>query len=63
MNCKNLIVAGFNSGANVLNQYITPVSEAFQSLNIDHKHEMIIVNSDEFVKAVLSDPESKHQLS
>lgn len=53
-----MIVAGFNSGVNALNQYIPPISEIFQALNLDHKHEMIVVGTDEFVKAVLSDPKS-----
>lgn len=59
MNCKHMIVAGFNSGVNALNQYLPLISEAFQALNTDHKHEMIVVNTDEFVKVVLSDPKSK----
>jgi hypothetical protein len=33
MNCKNLIVAGFNTGVPLLNQYVTGIYEVFDDLN------------------------------
>lgn len=34
MNCKNLVVGGFNSGALLINQYVTGISEIFNTLNV-----------------------------
>lgn len=42
MNCKNVVIAGFNSGANLLNQYLTPISEIIQSLDTNKSHNIII---------------------
>jgi len=43
MNCKNVIVAGFNSGANVANHYVTGISEMFNTLNTKGEHKLVVV--------------------
>lgn len=46
MNCKNMVVAGFNSGTGLLNQYLTAISESFNNLNADKTHKLIITSQD-----------------
>lgn len=46
MNCKNLVVAGFNSGAGLLNQYLPAISETFNGLNGDKTHKLIITSQE-----------------
>lgn len=44
MNCRNVIVAGYNSGVQALPQYLPQIQQAFQTLNTDNKHSLKVVS-------------------
>ena len=59
MNCQELVISIYqNNKTDKIQAYILEIQSAFQSLNSSGLHSLKIVNWEDFVSAILSNPQS-----
>ena len=59
MNCQELVISIYqNNKTDKIQAYILEIQSAFQSLNSSGLHSLKIVNWEDFVPAILSNPQS-----